>query len=88
VYVGGDAVALFNVDGRFYAVSDRCPHGRASLSEGAVDAASCRLTCPWHGGTFELESGAPVAGPARLPLRTYPVKVEDERILIAGPSID
>jgi chlorite dismutase len=86
VYHGADAVALFNVSGSYYAVSDRCPHGRASLSEGVVDAASCMLTCPWHGGAFDLRSGVPVGGPVRVPLRAYRVTVEDDRILIGSPA--
>ena len=83
VYSGGAAVALFNVDGRYYAVSDRCPHGRASLSEGCVDGDACTLTCPWHRGEFDLRSGEPLGGPPRAPLRTYEVKVHGDQILIA-----
>src|SRR2546426_1151855 len=57
VYAGGDAVALFNVRGTVYAIANRCPHARASLSEGTVDPARrseehtselqspCKLVC-------------------------------------------
>src|SRR5881409_3618909 len=48
VYVGGDAVALFNVRGTVHAIANRCTHARASLSEGTVDPARCTVTCPWH----------------------------------------
>src|SRR5437016_1002355 len=68
VYLGTDAIALFNVGGKFHACSDRCTHGRASLSEGVVDPATCVLTCPWHGGKFELTTGRPVGGPPVLPV--------------------
>ncbi len=81
-YLGADAIALFQVDGRVFAVSDRCTHGRASLSEGSVDPVGCRLTCPWHGGVFELGSGLPAGGPVRVPLRTYEVRVEGDRVLV------
>jgi chlorite dismutase len=83
VYSGDAAVALFNVDGRYFAVSDRCPHGRASLSEGCVDGEACVLTCPWHRGEFDLRSGEPLGGPPRAPIRTYEVKVHGDEILIA-----
>jgi len=82
VYLGSHAIALFNVQGRVFAVSDRCTHGRASLSEGRVDAAANALHCPWHGGVFELETGKPCAGPPRAPLSTFEVKVDGDQILV------
>lgn len=82
VYIGSDAVALFNVAGRYYACSDRCTHGRASLSEGAVDPATCILTCPWHGGRFDLKTGKPSGGPPIMPVKTYEVKVEGAHLLV------
>jgi chlorite dismutase/nitrite reductase/ring-hydroxylating ferredoxin subunit len=82
VYRGGDAIALFNVDGTIHAVSDRCTHGRASLSEGRVDPATCRLTCPWHGGVFDLRTGEPLDPPVRVALRTYEVRLDGDRILV------
>ncbi|MGH7569404.1 MAG: chlorite dismutase family protein [Gemmatimonadales bacterium] len=89
VYAAGEAVALFNVSGTVYAVSNRCTHARASLSEGRVDPASCVVTCPWHEGRFSLETGQVVSGPPVLPLPTYRVKLEGETILIApDPRIE
>jgi chlorite dismutase len=82
VYLGTDAVALFNVAGTIYAVSDRCPHGRASLSEGQVLPGGEVLECPWHGGKFAIATGQPLAPPVRTPLRTYRVKIEAEQILV------
>lgn len=85
VYNGADAIALFNVSGRYHAVSDRCSHGRASLSEGWVDGDGdgCTLNCPWHGGKFDLATGQPAGGPVRVGIKTYRVKVEGDKILIA-----
>jgi nitrite reductase/ring-hydroxylating ferredoxin subunit len=82
VYLGTDALALFNVAGAIYAVSDRCPHGRASLSEGRVLPGGEVLECPWHGGRFALATGQPLAPPVRTALRTYRVKIDAERILV------
>ena len=82
VYNGADAIALFNVDGTFYAVSDRCTHGRASLSEGSVDGGGCILQCPWHGGQYDLATGEPAGGPVRVGIKTYRVKVEGGRIFV------
>jgi chlorite dismutase len=67
VYAGGDAVALFNVNGNVHAIANRCSHARASLSEGTVDAARCVVTCPWHEGVFSLETGQVLGGWAARP---------------------
>jgi chlorite dismutase len=75
VYRGADAIALFDVNGRVLAVSDRCTHARASLSEGTVDPEACVLTCPWHGGRFDLATGQPLDGPVRVAVKTWEVKV-------------
>jgi nitrite reductase/ring-hydroxylating ferredoxin subunit len=83
VYVGGDAVALFNVNGSVHAIANRCTHARASLSEGTVDAARCTVTCPWHEGVFSLETGRALGGPPALPVATYRVKLEGDTVLIA-----
>ncbi len=64
VEVEGQKIALFRVDGRFYALSDTCTHRRGPLSEGTVEGAE--VTCPWHGAL------GPPAGQA---VKTYPVRV-------------
>lgn len=48
----GERVAVFNVDGRFFAISDLCPHAGGPLSEGFIE--NGRITCPWHGWSFDL----------------------------------
>ncbi|MEX0800758.1 MAG: chlorite dismutase family protein [Dehalococcoidia bacterium] len=82
VYAGGDQVALFNVDGRLYALGNRCSHANGPLAEGVVED-GC-VTCPWHASRFELESGRPVGGPATKPVPTYRVKVADGAIFLSG----
>jgi len=83
VYVGSEAVALFNVGGAIRAIANRCTHARASLSEGVVDTTACTVTCPWHEGRFSLETGQVLGGPATLPVAVYRVKLEGDQILIA-----
>jgi nitrite reductase/ring-hydroxylating ferredoxin subunit len=83
VYAASEAVALFNVNGTIHAVTNRCSHARASLSEGVVDPARCAVTCPWHAGVFSLETGQVLDGPPVLPIAVYRVKVEGDTIFIA-----
>ena len=88
VYAASDAVALFNVGGTVYAIANRCTHARASLSDGAVDAARCVVTCPWHAGVFSLETGQVLSGPPSLPVPIYRVKLEGDTILIAPAAAE
>ena len=83
VYADNEAVALFNVNGTVYAITNRCTHARASLSEGTVDPARCTVTCPWHEGVFSLETGRVLGGPPVHPVASYQVKLEGDAILIA-----
>jgi chlorite dismutase/nitrite reductase/ring-hydroxylating ferredoxin subunit len=85
VYASGEPVALFNVDGRLYAIANRCTHARASLSEGAVDPLTGTVTCPWHDGRFCLTSGRPLGGPPVAGVACYSVAVEDGLVMI-GPA--
>ena len=54
--------AVGNRDGRYFAVSRRCRHQLADLSEGTLDRDGC-LVCPWHGARYDLDTGAMVSGP-------------------------
>ncbi len=79
VYAAGQQVALFNVDGTLYALSNRCSHARGPLAEGRVDCDgdACAVTCPWHYARFDLATGQVVDGVATMPVPTYAVEVRD-----------
>ncbi|MGE0803318.1 MAG: Rieske (2Fe-2S) protein [Lautropia sp.] len=74
VRLDGMAVALVNVDGRIHALHDQCTHMKSRLSSGYLEGAV--LVCPAHFGGFDVASGAAVARPCRLPVRTFPVRHE------------
>jgi 3-phenylpropionate/trans-cinnamate dioxygenase ferredoxin subunit len=81
--VGGTEIALVNLgSGEFRAVADECSHAHYFLSEGEVDIEERTIECPKHGSTFDLETGAPRTLPATVPVATFGVKVEGDRILI------
>ena len=75
------AVLLANVDGTIYAVEDMCSHEDASLYNGALKG-DC-VECPLHGAMFNLKTGEPTHEPATLPIKTFPVKVENNTIYIS-----
>lgn len=83
VQVGGRTLALFHVNGAYYAIDDACPHRGASLAEG--DAAGNEVTCPWHGARFDLTTGAHLCPPARSGVTAYKVQVVGDEIQIDVP---
>lgn len=81
VHVKGKKIALFHIEGGFYAIDDTCSHAEASLSEGTIEGA-CVL-CPLHGARFDIKTGRALSLPAWAPVETYEVRVEGDDILVS-----
>src|SRR5215467_13565317 len=62
VEVAGKKLALFNLEGNFYAIDDTCTHRGGPLSEGEVSGEE--VTCPWHGAIYNIKTGAVLGPPA------------------------
>lgn len=75
VVVAGHALAVFNVDGAFYVTDDTCSHGFASLADGFIDGAL--VECPWHGGAFDIRTGAAVGAPCVTPVAVHAPSIRD-----------
>lgn len=85
VDIAGRSIVVFNVEGRFYALADRCPHQGGPLSQGdqigelrangAGQHIYCRrnmiVRCPWHHWEFDLETGRSQIDPARVRVKAY-----------------
>jgi 3-phenylpropionate/trans-cinnamate dioxygenase ferredoxin subunit len=67
-------------DGSLFAVDDTCSHGESSLSEGEVDGHE--IECLAHAARFDLVTGRATALPAVAPIRTYPIRIEGEDVLV------
>jgi nitrite reductase/ring-hydroxylating ferredoxin subunit len=80
VTVGGKTIALFNLDGTYYAIGDTCSHRGASLAEGECEGAE--VICPWHGARFDLATGAHKTPPARTGVAAYKVQVVGDEIQV------
>lgn len=80
VELDGRHIAVYHLDGTYYATDDICTHQHAFMSEGYVED-GC-VECPLHQALFDIRTGAVVDGPADEPLKTYPVKREGDRILV------
>lgn len=80
VETSGLTLAVYNVDGVFYVTSDFCTHGPGSLSEGFLDGEV--IECNFHQGCFNVRTGEVVAPPCIVPIKTYPVSVENGTVYI------
>jgi len=79
------AVALVRSDeGDVYAVRDECTHEEWPLSDGWVEGTE--IECSLHGSRFDLRSGNPDVPPAVVPVRTYPVEVDGDDVLVDLPD--
>jgi len=87
VEVDGEVVALFHVEGRFYAIDDVCTHDGGPLVDGELTG--YKIACPRHGAKFDIRTGAALSMPAVRPTRAHAVKVEDGGVWVAlgsGPG--
>ena len=80
VEVGGRAVVLVNIDGALYSFDNECTHEGCDLADGSLDGEL--LECICHGSVFNVITGAVQNPPAVEPIRTYPLRVEGDDVLI------
>lgn len=99
VTVKGRPIVVFNLEGEFFALLDRCPHQSASLSlglnagitvsDGPGHAECIRagefIRCPWHGWEFDIRTGQSWCAPDSVKVRQFPVQVEPGAALVRGP---
>ena len=69
-------VAIYNLEGEYFATSDVCTHGQAFLSEGEIRGDE--IVCPFHEGTFEIRTGEPVDPPCVIPLDRFETRVGED----------
>jgi 3-phenylpropionate/trans-cinnamate dioxygenase ferredoxin subunit len=77
VEFGTFGVGVYNCGGELHAIEDRCTHDDGPVCLGEWDEEACTVICPRHGARFDLRTGKALSLPAYLPVRTFPVRVED-----------
>lgn len=101
VTVRGRPIAVFNLDGAFYGLLNRCPHQGGPMCEGLITGLREApqpgqyvysrkgeiLRCPWHGWEFDIKTGQSYCDPDRIQVRTYPVAAESGRAVVEGPYV-
>lgn len=75
VRIAGIEIALFNLNGRFLAVENRCPHQGGPLCDGILSGAA--VVCPLHGRRFDLETGLAIRAAEPSCVATFPTRVEE-----------
>ena len=80
VQAGGRLLALFNVDGRFYALDNTCLHRGGPVGEGDLEGTV--VTCPWHGFQYDVTTGRNIFDP-EVGLESFPVRVTDGEVQVA-----
>lgn len=95
VDVAGRSIGIFNIDGEWFAMRNRCPHQGAELCTGPLwglvegdvpgdfryDPRRRVVSCPWHGWEFDVMTGRSVCEPVRLRARSYDVEVQSAKDL-------
>ena|ERR1700745_4028146 len=73
-------LALFNLDGAFFAIKDVCTHDQAPLSEGELTGDT--IICPWHGACFSVRTGEALSLPAVESVETFPVILQGDDLYV------
>ena len=79
VEVNGQSIAVFNVEGTYYAIDNTCAHRGGPLGEGELEGDV--VTCPWHAWQFNVKTGISVNNPAAC-VKSYQVTVDGSDIKV------
>lgn len=71
----GTRIAVFNLDGEFFAIEDVCTHDGGELASGCMDGDV--IVCPRHGARFSIRTGEALTAPAFEPTSVFPVRIAD-----------
>ncbi len=85
--VSGKEVLILNVNGKYYAMNNKCPHMNGNLSKGILQGIV--LTCPRHSSRFDISTGKALSGPKFGPIKLktsdahiYPAQVDGNAIMV------
>ena len=84
VTVKGTEIVVANVEGRFCAFGNSCPHEEAPLVDGEIDGDA--VVCPWHFTRFNVHTGEAIEGVTDEPIPVYEVRLDGDHVQIAEPG--
>ena len=99
--VRGRPIAVFNLDGEYFGLFNRCPHQGGPMCEGILTGliesndpgqytysrAGEILRCPWHGREFDVRTGQSFCEPGKVSIRSYPMEVAEGESVVKGPYV-
>lgn len=86
VDVDGVMIAVFNLDGEYYAIEDVCTHDGGDLANGEVEGEE--IICPRHGARFNIKTGDVTAPPAYEPVAIFPIRVHEGKVQVRDDRWD
>lgn len=78
--VDGTEVAIFKIDGQYYAIEDVCSHDGAEIASGEL--VGDEIICPRHGAKFCVKTGAVKCAPAYEDIATFPVRIVQDQLQV------
>ncbi len=81
VLVDGREILVARTSDRYFALTSRCTHAAWPLADEPIEGS--QIVCTLHGARFDLRDGCPVSGPARKPLKTYPIELRDGELYVS-----
>ena len=102
VEVGGRSVGVYNVNGEYFAILNRCPHQAGPLCKGRTygflksggvgeyeySRPGEIVRCPWHGWEFDVKTGQSWFDPVQVRVRKYNVVVTSGSEIVAEESTE
>jgi naphthalene 1,2-dioxygenase ferredoxin component len=82
--LGQHEIAVYLVDGAYYATSNICTHASALLTDGLMDG--CEIECPLHNARFDVRTGKVLSSPAEIDLETFTTRVVGGQIEVFIPD--
>jgi len=84
ITVAGRVIAVFHIEGEYYAIDGICAHAGGPVGKGEIDG--CVVTCPWHGWQYDVPSGRHCLTDS-ISQQSFPTSVEDNDIYVELPSV-
>lgn len=84
--VDGTVVAVFNINGEFFAIEDVCTHDGGELASGVIEGD--QVICPRHGARFCVRTGDALSAPAYEPTAKFPVRIENGAVQVKDDRWD
>ena len=80
IHAGAKRIVIARSEDGYVAFDDRCTHRGGSLAGGSMICGT--VQCPWHGSQFSVKDGSVKAGPAKMPVVTYPIRQENGKLFL------